>query len=191
VVDAVSCADRLSRKFEDVVGGTLSVGIGIGHVMEGMGDLLELGRKAERLAKTERNALAVILDKRSGGQRQWKASWGVDPAERLRADAKLVDEKLSTKKIHEIAAVLRRLPEPGGIEGDGAAWQRVLEGEVRRALARNEPERLTAEKVGLELGGGYRQAYEAVARWVDRLSIARAIAEARPRPRRAGVAEAA
>jgi CRISPR-associated protein Cmr2 len=191
VVDAVSCADRLSQKFEDVVGGTLSVGIGIGHVMEGMGDLLELGRKAERLAKTERNALAVILDKRSGGQRRWKASWGVDPANRLREDAKLVDEELSTKKIHEIEAVRRRLPEPGKVEGDGVAWQRVLEGEVRRALARNEPEPLTADEVGLELGGGYRQAYEAVARWVDRLSIARAIAEARPRPRRAGVAEAA
>ena len=191
VIDAVPCADRLRRGFEEAVGGTLSVGIGIGHVMEGMGDLLELGRKAERLAKTERNALAVILDKRSGGQRQWKASWGVDPAERLREDAKLVDEKLSTKKIHEIEAVRRRLPEPGGIEGDGAAWQRVLEGEVRRALARNEPASLTIEDVGLDLPGSYGEAHEAVGRWVDRLSIARAIAEARPRPRRAGVAEAA
>jgi len=191
VVDAVPCADRLRRGFEEAVGGTLSVGIGIGHVMEGMGDLLELGRKAERLAKTERNALAVILDKRSGGQRQWKASWGVDPAERLREDAKLVDEKLSTKKIHEIEAVRRRLPEPGGIEGDGAAWQRVLEGEVRRALARNEPASLKIEDVGLDLPGSYGEAHEAVGRWVDRLSIARAIAEARPRPRRAGVAEAA
>jgi len=191
VVDAVSCADRLRRRFEDVLGGTLSVGIGIGHVMEGMGDLLELGRKAERLAKTVRNALALIQDKRSGGERQWKAGWGVDPANRLGEDAKLVDEKLSTKKIHEIEAVRRRLPEPGTIEGDGVAWQRVLEGEVRRALARNEPAPLTAEEVGLELGWGYRQAYEAVGRWVDRLSIARAIAEARPRPRRAAVAEAA
>jgi len=191
VVDAVPCADRLRRGFEEAVGGTLSVGIGIGHVMEGMGDLLELGRKAERLAKTERNALAVILDKRSGGQRQWKASWGVDPAERLRADAKLVDEKLSTKKIHEIAAVLHRLSEPGKIEGDGAAWQRVLEGEVRRALARNEPASLKIEDVGLDLPGSYGEAHEAVGRWVDRLLIARAIAEARPRPRRAGVAEAA
>ena len=191
VVDAVSCADRLSRKFEDVVGGTLSVGIGIGHVMEGMGDLLELGRKAERLAKTQRKALGVILDKRSGGRREWKACWCIDPANRLREDAKLVDEKLSTKKIHEIETVLRRLPEPGKVEGDGVAWQRVLEGEVRRALARNEPARLTVDAVGLELGGGYRQAYEAVGRWVDRLSIARAIAEARPRPRRPSLAEAA
>ncbi|MCL6607018.1 MAG: type III-B CRISPR-associated protein Cas10/Cmr2 [Geminicoccaceae bacterium] len=191
VVDAVSCADRLRRSFEDVVGGTLSVGIGIGHVMEGMGDLLELGRRAERLAKTLRKALGVILDKRSGERREWKASWCIDPANRLREDAKLVDEKLSTKKIHEIAAVLRRLPEPGTVEGDGVAWQRVLEGEVRRALARNEPEALTAEEVGLELPASYAQAHEAVGRWVDRLLIARAIAEAQPRPRRPSVAEAA
>jgi hypothetical protein len=67
----------------------------------------------------------------------------------------------------------------------------VLEGEVRRALARNEPASLKIEDVGLDLPGSYGEAHEAVARWVDRLSIARAIAEARPRPRRASLGEAA
>jgi CRISPR-associated protein Cmr2 len=193
VVDAVSCADRLRRRFAELVGGTLSVGIGIGHVMEGMGELLELGRAAERLAKTQRNALALIQDKRSGGTRQWKASWDSESKERLEADGTLVAGFLSTKKIHEIAAVVRRLPEPGKVAGDEAAWQRVLAGEVRRALARNEPEPLATETVGLELPPNYAQAHEAVGRWVDRLLIARAIAEARPRPRprRASVAAAA
>ncbi len=202
VVDAVPCARALQRRFgeaiEKALAGederpTLSVGIGIGHVMEGMGDLLELGRSAERLAKRERNSLAVILDKRSGGRREWAARWDADPAGRLEADAALVAGPLSTKKVHEIGAILRRLPDPGDIAaGEGEAWWRVLSGEVRRALARNEPCALAPAEVGLDLPAGYGCAYEAVARWVDRLLIARAIAEARPRPRStAAQAEAA
>lgn len=201
VADAVACADRLRQRFAEVMEGvaTLSVGIGIGHVMEGMAALLELGRAAERLAKTQRNALALILDKRSGGRRQWVCRWQpdlqgspdcmssekLDPASRLKADAALVDETLSTKKIHEISAILRRLPEPATVQGAEAdAFRLVLHGEVRRALARNEPQRLDFAEVGLSLlEHDYASAVEAVARWVDRMLIARAIAEAEPRPR--------
>lgn len=186
VVDAVPCADRLQQLFAAVMGGvaTLSVGIGIGHVMEGMAALLELGRAAERLAKTQRNALAVILDKRSGGRRQWLSRWEADPAGRLKEDAQLVADTLSTKKAHEIGAILRRLPEPAKVqEGEADSFRRVLEGEVRRALARNEPKPLSPAAVGLSLPEPYAAAHEAVARWVDRMLIARAIAEAEPRPR--------
>ena len=62
---------------------TLSVGLGIGHVLESMGDLLELGRRAEKRAKgadlpirERRNALGVIVDKRSGGTVSWRAQCG-------------------------------------------------------------------------------------------------------------------
>ena len=163
---------------------TLSIGIGIGHVMEGMGKLLELGRAAERLAKDSRDALAVILDKRSGGRRQWRARWGEDPVARLQHDAALVDAILSVKKVHEIGAILRRLPEPGSFGGDGAAWCAVLRGEVGRALSRNEKAPLGFDRVGLAVSEtDYGAAHAAVARWVDRLLIARALADARPRPR--------
>lgn len=200
VADAVSCADWLRRLFAAVMGGvaTLSVGIGIGHVMEGMAALLELGRAAERLAKTQRNALALILDKRSGGRRQWVCMWQthqqrspdcisskeLGPASRLKKDAALVADTLSTKKIHEIGAILRRLPEPAAVQGaEAEAFRLVLEGEVRRALARNEPKPLSPAAVELSLPEPYAAAHEAVARWVDRMLIARAIAEAEPRPR--------
>ncbi len=196
VADAVACADRLRRRFADVMATaapaqpdeekkpSLSVGIGIGHVMEGMAALLELGRAAERLAKTQRNALALILDKRSGGRRQWLSGWEADPAARLKDDATLVAEKLSTKKIHEIGAILRRLPEPATVQGAEAdAFRLVLHGEVRRALSRNEPKALSPAAVELSLPEPYAAAHEAVARWVDRMLIARAIAEAEPRPR--------
>jgi CRISPR-associated protein Cmr2 len=202
VTDAVACAHALRRDFADAklpVGEgkkppTLSVGIGIGHVMEAMGDLLELGREAERLAKTKRNALAILLDKRSGGRSSWVASWDTDPVHRLDCDRRLVEDLLSVKKIHEIAAILRRLPEPAGLPQDEAeGFAAVLRGEVGRALARNEAGALSFEQVGLELPDnyGYGEMHEAVERWVDRLLIARAIAEARPRRRSEPRAEAA
>ncbi len=196
LVDAVPCAERLRERFEALVRPavpaavldadkpTLSVGIGIGHPMEGMAALLELGREAEKLAKTQRNALALVLDKRSGGRREWLGRWPEDPAARLSADAALAAGPLSIKKIHEIGAILRRLPAPGAVAGGEAeAFHRVLEGEVHRALARNEGKPLGFAEIGLVLPEDYAGAHEAVARWVDRMLIARAIAEAAPRPR--------
>jgi CRISPR-associated protein Cmr2 len=196
LVDAVPCAERLRERFEALVRPavpaavldadkpTLSVGIGIGHPMEGMAALLELGREAEKLAKTQRNALALVLDKRSGGRREWLGGWPEDPAARLSADAALAAGPLSIKKIHEIGAILRRLPAPGAVAGGEAeAFHRVLEGEVHRALARNEGKPLGFAEIGLVLPEDYAGAHEAVARWVDRMLIARAIAEAAPRPR--------
>lgn len=201
VTDAVACAEALRLSFaaaaKAAVGEgkkppTLSVGIGIGHVMEAMGDLLELGRDAEKLAKTKRNALAILLDKRSGGRRSWVASWDEDPTHRLDCDRRLVEDLLSTKKIHEIGAILRRLPKPAGLSQDEAeGFAAVLRGEVGRALARNETGPLSFEKIGLDLPGTYGEMHQAVERWVDRLLIARTLAEARPRPRVAPRAEAA
>lgn len=201
VSEAVACADVLRRAFAETAGKamgsgasppTLSVGIGIGHVMEAMGDLLELGRNAEKLAKTKRNALAILLDKRSGGSRSWIASWDEDPVHRLDCDRRLVEDLLSVKKIHEIGAILRRLPKPAGLSEDEAAgFAVVLRGEVARALARNEAGALSLEQVALDLSGTYGAVHAAVERWVDRMLIARALAEARPRPRLASRAEAA
>jgi CRISPR-associated protein Cmr2 len=108
VSKALACAEKLRTTFADIVGRalskpdgtlkdgveklpTLSVGIGIGHVMESMADLLELGRRAEKAAKgghlpekdMRRNALAVVLDKRSGGTRQWRSQWTTGEADKL------------------------------------------------------------------------------------------------------------
>lgn len=192
VVDAVPCADRLRKRFEQAVGGTISIGIGIGHVLEAMGELLELGREAERLAKKERNALAILLDKRSGGRRSWSAMWDTDPKRRLEEDVELFEGRLSVKKVHEIGSILRRLPPDRGLAAEEAqAFAAVLEGELQRALARNEGGALFFGDVGLHQTGSYAAMREAVARWVDRLLIARALAEARPRVHAAARAEAA
>lgn len=195
--EALSCADNLRKRFTSAMASacesmaaeqrpTLSVGLGIGHVMESMGDLLALGRQAEGEAKRDRNALAVVVDKRSGGTRSWRAPWSDDPARLLTAAVDLLRDRLSSRKVYEIATTLARLPEPGA--DCAAGWARVLALEVRRSLARVEGGALRPEDAGLALdeNGGYAALHDQVRAWVARMLIARTFAQAAPRERRRG-----
>jgi CRISPR-associated protein Cmr2 len=192
--EALSCADDLRKGFADRMASacpslaaadrpTLSVGLGIGHVMESMGDLLALGRQAEREAKRDRNALAVLVDKRSGGMRSWRARWAHDPVGLLHAATRLLQERLPSRKVYEIAKTLARLPEPGGTTAND--WARVLALEVRRSLARVEGGALSPESAGLDLdeASGYAALHRRVGDWVERMLIARTFAQAEPRER--------
>jgi CRISPR-associated protein Cmr2 len=194
IPEALSCAERLRTSFAEAMASacakladrerpTLSIGIGIEHYMESMGDLLALGREAEREAKRDRNTLALVVEKRSGGRRQWRAAWNDDPVRSLRAGLALMEDRLPSRKIYEIADMLARLPEPA--DGDDG-WARVLELEVRRALMRIEGGGLKPNEVGLKLDDAptYAASLAAARLWVDRLLIARTFANATPRQRR-------
>lgn len=200
--EALACAEVLRCRFSEVMASaldgisaaerpTLSIGLGVGHVMESMGDLLELGRKAERLAKRDRNALGVVVDKRSGGRRAWSVRWDTNPAARLREDAELLEERLPSRKVYEVARTLARLPEPAAGGGE-SSWARLLALEVRRSLSRVGEGRVNPSDAGLFLdeGTGYAALHGRVRAWVDRMLIARTFDEAAPRVRRRG-AEAA
>jgi CRISPR-associated protein Cmr2 len=161
---------------------TLSIGIGIGHVMEGMGDLLALGREAEREAKQERNSLAVLVDMRSGGRRSWSATWDTDAAGSLRKSIQHLDELLPTGKVYEIATVIGRLPR----ESHDAQWAAILTREVERALFRVGEGSLTSAQVDLDLNAKtYIERRQRVEDWVNRVLIARVLARSVPsqRPR--------
>ncbi|MDA8137831.1 MAG: type III-B CRISPR-associated protein Cas10/Cmr2 [Desulfobacteraceae bacterium] len=98
---AVACAQDLSGAFNTVVAPlavsnqsvpTLSVGLGIGHVLTPFSRLLDLGRRAERLAKEgpegtlrsqKRNALALIAGVRSGAEISVRGRWDSDMDQRL------------------------------------------------------------------------------------------------------------
>lgn len=179
--EALDCADALRRAFESAMATacgslpadkrpTLSVGLGIGHVMESMGDLLTLGRQAEREAKRARNALAMIVDKRSGGSRVWRAQWCVNPVGTLTDPTRLL---ISSRKVYEISSILTRLPKPDEASGDG--WSRVLTFEVKRALSRIEGAGLRPDEVGLDLDpdAEYAALRARVDAWVAQLLIAR------------------
>lgn len=71
----VTCAQRLAEDFAaalrqyrnaDGLSPTLSIGVAITHHLEPLSSVLDLARQAERVAKRTRNALAIILSKRSG-----------------------------------------------------------------------------------------------------------------------------
>jgi CRISPR-associated protein Cmr2 len=92
---AVECADKLREKFseclKDFGNPTLSVGLAIGHFLEPLPVLLDLARRAEKLAKGDgleerksRNALGIILKPRSGGEVVMRGPWTTDPAQRLK-----------------------------------------------------------------------------------------------------------
>lgn len=65
---------------------TLSVGLGIGHLMDPLGRLRARADRAEKDAKGdgypgERNALAIRLGVRSGAERSWRGRWDDAPAQ--------------------------------------------------------------------------------------------------------------
>lgn len=207
VPDALDCAARLRAAFETCVRGalagtkitalpTLSVGLGIGHLMDEMGHLLDLGREAERLAKTggprseQRNALAVVVDKRSGPRAVWRSRWSGaptgDPIERLRADvALLTSGRVGAGKLFEVRAMLRRMPRPREVDThEHRRWAELLLQDTLRTLARAEDRqsarRLSAAAVGLHVPehAGYCDVYVAIDAWVERLRVARTFAAA-------------
>ncbi len=207
LTDALDCANKLRELFDskmkDAVKGTqapcptLSVGLGVGHLLEDMSTLLELGREAEKIAKggnlptvEQRNAVAVVVDKRAGSKVSWRCRWDStegNPMARMEKDAKLLREDLSTKKVYEIKRTLGGMPAPGSVPpAERAEWARVLQAEVRRSLARvNAGSNLEPKDVGLALEGeDYDSAYAAVDRWVNRMLVARMFAAAVPEARR-------
>lgn len=55
---------------------TLSVGIAVAHHLEPLSDVRALAKSAEKLAKRDRNSLAIIVQKRSGGRLSLSRRWG-------------------------------------------------------------------------------------------------------------------
>ncbi len=90
---SVSCAARLADEFKQAMNGaaeklnvhpserpTLSVGLGVGHMVEPLGRLRSRADAAERHAKGDgsespRNALAIRLGIRSGAETNWRCNW--------------------------------------------------------------------------------------------------------------------
>lgn len=117
---------------------TLSVGIAICHQIEPLSDALQMVRKAEKAAKAipDKDALAIILSKRSGADQTICGSWASDFFTRLEVFIRL----------HRSDAI-----------PDGAAYElremdeRLRQGERRptAALLVAEAERILSRKRGL------------------------------------------
>lgn len=203
--DAVSCAKRLSEAFTAAMTQalpkgstlpTLSVGLGVGHVLESMGYLLDLGRKAEKQAKAshlkdealQRNALALVLDKRSGGLISWRSQWTDDPAHQIaQALGGYTSRQLSSKKVYQLRDMLRTMPKPQSDDAKQGRWRTMLRMEIGRALSRNlvgiegAVSAVSPQALGLDLSSeDYATLYARVEQWTTLNLIARTLLEADP-----------
>lgn len=112
---ALECAQELRLRFATALkdfgdaasSPTLSVGIGICHFMDPMTLSLAVARNAEKLAKRERNSLAIIVDKRSGAPISVCGAWEkIDVA--LQTLIKLhLEDKVPDKLAHDLNALAR------------------------------------------------------------------------------------
>lgn len=158
---AVACALELARDFtgrlEDFPTDdegrtpTLSAGIGISHFMEPLRRALSTARKAEKLAKRDRDSLAVIVDKRSGPPVSVVGPWGA-------LDRQLTDyARMHRKEVDQIpdgaAYELRELARLlDGAEGkDKESLEKLVRKEAERILRRKQPEHGAQQKIEKEV----------------------------------------
>lgn len=217
---AAQCAADLEAAYDRIVGEVLrghgarasfSVGLGIGHVLDPLRDLLDLGREAERLAKgndlplsQQRRALVVVMEKRGGQRRTWRARWpltrgGVQPTDRITAAVRrLRAGRLSTSKLFELDDLLRRMevraprphvePKPPPLSAEESSdLTQTLVTLTRRILARSEGQggtregsALTPAEVGLEFDDlvDHAAARRRLSDWVELHVIARLLSDA-------------
>lgn len=139
---AVECGAALAREFHGATGGTLSAGLAIVHYTHPLDAALELARRTEsEEAKLVdgKNALAVAVDKRSGGTTTVCGRWD-SLAPRLLSLAELhAAEAIPDKAGYEIAELSRL--------GDGL--RAVQRSEAIRILGRKRAKR-GKEKVAKE-----------------------------------------
>lgn len=153
LADAIACAEALRIDFRDRLRPvaerlglpsaerpTLSVGLGIGHLMEPLGSLRARAGRAEHLAKgdklpatTQRNALAILLGVRCGAETSWRAQW--DPTEPLDALRDLIsayrEEQLPSRAAYDLRLIDRRL-----------AWLAADNSDTARGIRRSEVARM-------------------------------------------------
>ena len=155
LAQALRCSRALAEAFRDSLRGiatemgvpederpTLSVGLGIGHLMEPLGALRARAERAEHAAKeggdpgTSRNALAIALGIRSGAELCWRAQWSDTSAFKAldTMTAAFRDDLLPTRAAYDLRGIDLRL---AWLRGDDSARARGMRSaEVQRMLDR-------------------------------------------------------
>ena len=155
LAQALDCSRKLADAFRDSLHEiatemgvpdderpTLSVGLGIGHLMEPLGALRARAEGAEHAAKeggdpdTARNALAIVLGIRSGAERCWRAQWSDKLAFRALdcMTGAFRRDLLPTRAAYDLQSIDLRLAWLRGDDGPRAVGMRSAD--VRRLLDR-------------------------------------------------------
>ena len=151
LTQALACAKKLAEMFRNslveiaaalaVSPPTLSVGLGIGHFMQPLGALRDRAEHAEELAKgndteTPRNALAIALGIRSGGEHHLRIRWNDEAAldDLERATLAFRDKEIPSRIAYDLRGIDLRLAWLRGDDSSRAKGMR--DAEVRRLLDR-------------------------------------------------------
>jgi len=139
----LECADALRREFQQMTGGTMSIGISIAHYAANLQTAVEWARRAEREAKSSgRNALAVHLHTRTAGDECLSAvsPWDLDPVQtRWKAWLDLLErEELPSQAAYHLRALAREF---GDVTDESSEQLRsALKAEAGRILRRKRAE---------------------------------------------------
>jgi CRISPR-associated protein Cmr2 len=202
---AVAFARQLSR-FQTPEGPpTLSVGLGISHAREPMSEARRLAQRAEKRAKEGgKNALCVIVAKRSGADTELVGSWGAGqggaqaPDRRLKAWVELLSKgALSAKTAHDLEEVAdhyaplapavqaKRTAEIAALCGQVLGRKRLRGGEEREGHGRPD-DPVTALLAPVQAFGAHDGGpvpHQLVRQLSHELQIARLFAEAQAQAR--------
>jgi CRISPR-associated protein Cmr2 len=182
---ALACAQHLAASFQDRLPAfppgeegkppTLSVGLGISHFLDPMGGALAVARRAERLAKVGRAALAVILDKRSGPEIETSGRWGTldcDLADFVRMHR---NDEVPDGAAYELRELARLLSGTAG--GERQTMESLVRKEAARILERKQPRHGEQAALSAEILVRLLAAPDVPA-LADRLVLARILAQA-------------
>ena len=189
---ALDCSGALAKSFEGVLDGiaeemgicpaerpTLSVGLGIGHLMEPLGSLRARADRAEHHAKgddedTPRNALAIALGIRSGAEISWRTRWNDEDAfDALAQFTKAYrDDKLPTRVAYDLRGIDQRFAWLRDDNSETAHGMRSAEIDrmLERARIEGGAEKIPEELQALIQARAKKQSLKALA---DTLIIAR------------------
>ena len=200
VEHALACADALRSAFAALFQhlpkkppSSMSVGIAIAHVLDPLGKILDLAREAEGFAKTgerlprnaQRNALCIILDKRSGGTLRVREQWSQEPAKSLQQLVEgFASGRIPSRLPYDLLSLLERFPDAQDPEHKhDIEWGRILRKAVLEVFVRKRPDSaksVTPDDVGLTLSeyDSLGEVHKQISHWVDLARIARDVATA-------------
>ncbi len=144
---ALSCAAQLANGFSEAMQPfmttltappTLSAGIGISHYLTPLTDAMALARTAESAAKglPGKNALAVTVSKRSGGETMVRGHWGAIDSRMATFIAWHQRDLFPDGAAYELRALSRRFPLPREKQEDREQIDRLRRVEAWRILRR-------------------------------------------------------
>lgn len=137
---AIVAAIKLKEKFAEVVGGTVSAGIAVGHEKSLLQELVTRAKDAEHEAKHEydRDALVVSVYKRSGETAQWGGKWNSPGLAFFHDLNEILHDELSKRFPYKLAALLRQYEVEKLDENGMKDMQDVILAEVNHALEQSQ-----------------------------------------------------